>query len=103
VLFFLCFLAFSHSFFFALLRAFLLRACERKPQKRHPRLPLVATEPDRNGISSGIYRKTATPCCDDVTSIQDQVPRKSYFLQGPSYYGQQSLCLALCILFSLYG
>ncbi len=25
-----------------------------------------ATEPDRKGISSGIYRKTATPCCDDV-------------------------------------
>jgi hypothetical protein len=35
--------------------------------------------------------------------IQDQVPRESYFLQDSCFYGQRRLCLALCILFSLYG
>jgi hypothetical protein len=35
--------------------------------------------------------------------IQDQVPRESYFLQGPCFYGQRRLCLALCILSSLYA
>ncbi len=28
----------------------------------------VVTEPDHNEYSLGIYRKTATRCCDDVTS-----------------------------------
>jgi hypothetical protein len=28
--------------------------------------------------------------------IQDQVPRESYLLQGPCFYGQRRLCLALC-------
>jgi hypothetical protein len=31
------------------------------------------------------------------------VARKSYFLQGPCFFGQRRLCLALCILSSLYG
>ncbi len=45
-----------------------------------------ATEPDLNGISSGIYRKTATPCCDDVTidrrpsAVRKLFPSRSLFL-----------------------
>jgi hypothetical protein len=35
--------------------------------------------------------------------IQDQVQRESFFFQGPCFYGQRRLCLALCILSSLYG
>jgi hypothetical protein len=38
-----------------------------------------------------------------LACIQDQVPRENYFLQGPCFYGQRRLCLALCILSSLYG
>jgi hypothetical protein len=63
--------------------AFASANCNKSAQ----RPPLVATEPDRNGISSGIYRKTATPCCDDVTSIHTRpsaarkiFPSRSLFL-----------------------
>jgi hypothetical protein len=78
-LFFLRAITFLHSFFFAILlfcalfyscfRArfcFVLMSANRK--KSAWPSPLVATEPDRNRISSGIYGKTATPCCDDITS-----------------------------------
>ncbi len=58
----------------------------------------------RSFFNSGIYRKTATPCLmTSLAYIQDQVPREKYFLQGPCFYGQRRLCLALCILSSLYG
>jgi hypothetical protein len=58
---------------------------------------------DHNGISLGINRKTATPCCDDVSSIYTRPSAaKKYFLQGPCFYGQRRLCVALCILSSLY-
>ncbi len=50
--------------------------------------------------------KLPTPCCDDVisvlTSIRPSAAKKN-FLQGPCFYGQRRLCLALCILSSLYG
>jgi hypothetical protein len=35
-------------------------------------------------------------CREKVISLQN-------FLQGPCFYGQRRLCLALCILSSLYG
>ncbi len=55
-------------------------------------------------FNSGIYRKTATPCLmTSLAYIQDQVPRENYFPQGPCFYGQRRLCLALCLLSSLYG
>jgi hypothetical protein len=56
----------------------------------------------RSFFNSGIYRKTATPCLmTSLAHIQDQVPRENYF-EGPCFYGQRRLCLALCILSSLY-
>ncbi len=58
--FFLCFFAFFALFF---LCAFVLVFASRSPAqttKKHLVSPLGATEPDRNRISSGIYRKTAT-------------------------------------------
>jgi hypothetical protein len=63
---------FSHSFFFSLCFFCALFLCTFY----------------HNVISSGIYRKTATPCCDDVSSIY-VYPRpsaaKKYFLQGPCF------------------
>jgi hypothetical protein len=50
--FILCFFAFFALFFLCAFALVLLRACERKPQKKHPASPLDATEPDRNIISS---------------------------------------------------
>jgi hypothetical protein len=107
-LFFLHFLAFLRSFFFALLlfplfffvlslflHSFFFALCFFRA--------LFLRSFDHNGISAGIYRKTATPCCDDVSSIYTRPSAaKKYFLQGPCFYGQRRLCLALCILSSLY-
>jgi hypothetical protein len=67
-LFSLCFCA---HFCFALMSASRIKSAWRSP--------LVATEPDRNCISSGIYRKTATSCCDDVTSIHRPSAAKKLF------------------------
>ncbi len=59
-----------------------------------------ATESDRKGISSGIYRKTPNPSCDDVISIHTrQSATRKLFPSRSMFYGQQRLCLALCTVY----
>ncbi len=61
-------------------------------------LSLITTD------SSGIYKKMPPPVVmTSLAYIQDQVLQERYFLQGPCFYGQRRICLALCILSSLYG
>ncbi len=77
MLFFLQVITFFALFFLRAHFCFALMSANRK--KSAWRSPLVATEPDRIGISSGIYRNTATLCCDDVTSIHRPSAAKKLF------------------------
>jgi hypothetical protein len=98
-----------HSFFFTLLRSFLLFACELKTQNSagthlwlllSPTMVSVqkSTEklPPHVVMTSLVYIQVQDNCREKVIYLQ-------YFLQGPCSYGQRRLCLGLCVLSSLYA
>jgi hypothetical protein len=63
-----------------------------------------ATGPDRNGISSGIYRKTATPCCDDVASIHTRPSAaRKLFPSRPLFLWTTKALPSPLYISSLYG
>jgi hypothetical protein len=107
-LFFLGFLAFFALFFLcALTLIFALHSWAQTATKAPSAnlwllLSLIATESVQE--STEILPPPVPPVVmTSLAYIQDQVPRERYFLQGPCFYGQRRLCLALCILSSLYA
>ncbi len=106
-------LRFLHSFFFLaffalfFLCAFMLIFASHSRAQTATKAPsahlwlllsLIATE----SVQESTEKLPPHVVMTSLAYIQDQVPRERYFLQGPCFYGQRRICLALCILFSLY-